>query len=108
MSVGGAALPRPPWLHSRQPLSDIDLVRFTVWRAQRNEIDDDDVEAGLALVRAARAEIDQIETALLFAARAQGMSWARIGRGMGLGSAQAALQRSDRLADRVSSGSESP
>jgi hypothetical protein len=37
---------------------------------------------------------------------AQGMSWARIVRGMSLGSAQAALQRFDRLAGRVQSRSE--
>lgn len=106
VDAGASAIPRQPWLHDKQPLSDVDLLRFTVWRGGQNQITSDDVEAGLTLVRAARAEIDQIETAILFLARAQGMSWGRIGRALGLGSAQAALQRSDRLSSRVASSAE--
>jgi len=47
--------------------------------------------------------MEQLETALLFTARGQGLSWGRISRAMGLGSAQAALQRFDRLTVRVQS-----
>ncbi len=57
--------------------------------------------AALTLLPAARAEVDQVEAALLFTARTQGMSWPRISRAMGLGSAQAAQQRFDRVTDRV-------
>jgi hypothetical protein len=59
------------------------------------------VLAGLALVSAARAEVDQSEAALLFTARAHGLSWPRISRALGLGSAQAAQQRWGRVAGRA-------
>ena len=106
MDAGATSLPRAPWLHRSQPPSSIDLVRFAVWRGQTGKVTDDEVEAALALLPTARAEMEQLETAVLFTARAQGMSWGRISRGMGLGSAQAALQRYDRLADRVASRAE--
>ena len=101
---GGAdSLPRAPWLHRSQPPASADLVRFAVWRGQSDAIVDEEVEAALTLLPAARAELEQLETALLFTARARGLSWGRISRAMGLGSAQAALQRFDRLTGRVES-----
>lgn len=106
MDTGASSLPRAPWLHRSQPPSSIDLVRFAVWRGQTGKLTDDEIEAALALLPAARADMEQLETAVLFTARAQGMSWGRISRGMGLGSAQAALQRYDRLADRVAARAE--
>ncbi|HEX6339054.1 MAG TPA: hypothetical protein VFZ85_19020 [Jiangellaceae bacterium] len=107
LHAGASGLPRAPWLHPAQPPYSTDLVRFAVWRSQSGTLADDEVEAALALIPAARAEMDQLETGMLFAARAQGLSWARIAREMGLGSAQAALQRYDRLTGRVESRSES-
>ena len=107
LDAGASWLPRAPWLHRSQPPSSIDLVRFAVWRGQTGKVAEEEVEAALTLLPAARAEVEQLETALLFTARAKGMSWGRISRGMGLGSAQAALQRFDRLADRVASRAES-
>ena len=106
LDAGASSLPRAPWLHRSQPPSSIDLVRFAVWRGQSGEAEEE-VEAALTLLPAARAEVEQLETALLFIARAEGMSWGRISRGMGLGSAQAAVQRYDRLADRVANRTES-
>lgn len=103
MDTGAALLPRAPWLHRLQPPSTIDLVRFAVWRSQTDVITDDEVAAALTLLLAARAEMEQLETATLFTARAEGLSWGRIARTMGLGSAQAALQRFDRLTGRVES-----
>jgi hypothetical protein len=103
LDAGASSLPRPPWLHRSQPPSVVDLVRFAVWRGQGDKVSDDEVMAALALLPAARAEMEQLETALMFTARAQGMSWGRISRAMGLGSAQAALQRFDRLTGRVES-----
>jgi hypothetical protein len=103
LDAGASSLPRPPWLHRSQPPPAVDLVRFAVWRGQADQVDDEDVEAALALLPAARAEMEQLETALVFTARAQGLSWGRISRAMGLGSAQAALQRFDRLTGRVAS-----
>jgi hypothetical protein len=106
IDAGASSLPRAPWLHRSQPPSSIDLVRFAVWRGQTGKVTEEEIDAALTLLPAARAEVEQLETALLFTARAEGMSWGRISRGMGLGSAQAALQRYDRLSDRVSSRAE--
>ena len=107
LDAGAAGLPRQPWLHRSQPVSSADLVRFAVWRAQTGEVTEEDVRAALTLMSAARAEVAQLETGLLFTARAQGLTWGRISRAMGLGSAQAALQRFDRLTSRVGPAGES-
>jgi len=107
IDAGASSLPRAPWLHRSQPPSSIDLLRFAVWRGQTGKVTEEEIDAALTLLPAARAEVEQLETALLFTARAEGMSWGRISRGMGLGSAQAALQRYERLSDRVSSRAES-
>ena len=100
--AGAAALPRAPWLHRNQPPSAVDLIRFAVWRSGRTtHLDDEGLLAALTLLAAARAEVDQAEAALLFTARARGLPWPRISRAMGLGSAQAAQQRFDRVSGRV-------
>jgi hypothetical protein len=102
LDAGASSLPRAPWLHRAQPPSAVDLVRFAVWRGQGDTVnDDDEALAALTLLPAARAEMEQLETAVIFIARAQGLSWGMISRAMGLGSAQAALQRFDRLTGRV-------
>lgn len=101
LDAGAAELPRRPWLHPSQPPSSTDLIRFALWRAEQSPLTDDDVQATLALLPAARAEVEQAEAAVLFLARAQGLSWGRIARAMGLGSAQAALQRFDRITSRT-------
>jgi hypothetical protein len=101
LAAGASTLPRAPWLHRSQPPSAVDLIRFAVWRAAVNDPDQEDMLAALTLLPAARAEVDQAEAALLFAARARGLSWPRISRGLGLGSAQAAQQRFDRVTGRV-------
>lgn len=106
MQVGAAALPRPPWLHHSQPLSSTDLVRFALWRGQSELDTPADVSAALALLPSARAEVEQMETALLFAARAHDLAWGRIARAMGLMSAQAAHQRFGRLSTRTSTRSD--
>jgi hypothetical protein len=101
LAAGAAGRSRPPWLHRRQPPPAADLLRFAVWRAGAGELGEHEVLAGLALVSAARAEVDQSEAALLFTARAHGLSWPRISRALGLGSAQAAQQRWGRVAGRA-------
>lgn len=78
-----------------------------MWRGQAGEVAEPAVEAALTLMPAARAEVEQLEVAVLFTARAQGLSWGRIARAMGLGSAQAASQRFDRLVGRVQPHAES-
>ena len=62
---------------------------------------EEELLAALTLLPAARAEVDQAEAGLLFTARARGLSWARISRAMGLGSAQAAQQRFGRVTGRA-------
>jgi hypothetical protein len=101
LGAGASELPRAPWLHQGQPPSAVDLTRFAVWRAGAGDGGEEVALAALTLLSAARAEVDQTEAALLFAARAQGLSWSRISRAMGLGSPQAAQQRFDRVARRA-------
>jgi hypothetical protein len=101
LAAGAAALPRAPWLHHSQPPSAADLIRFAVWRAGAGDLGAEELLAALALLPAARAGVDQAEAALLFTARGHGLSWPQISRAMGLGSAQAAQQRFERVAGRA-------
>lgn len=112
LAAGGAALPRMPWLAGRQPPAAADLVRFALWRSQpggaggrgaggRGSSGADDLVAALTLLPGARAEVDQTEAALLFTARAHGLSWSQISQAMGLGSPQAAQQRFGRVTGRA-------
>lgn len=99
--AGAARLERRPWEHPRQPRSDTDLVRFAAWTGRGAEGTDPAVlAAGLRLLASARAELDQIEAGLLFAARGSGMTWPHIADALGLGSPQAAQQRLNRVASR--------
>jgi hypothetical protein len=98
MRAGASALPRAPWLHRGQPPAAADLIRYALWH---KDSDEDTVLAALALLPAARAEVDQLEAAVLFAARAEGLPWPRIARAMGLASAQAAQQRYGRVSGRA-------
>ncbi|WP_433352802.1 DNA-binding protein [Microtetraspora malaysiensis] len=65
------------------------------------EVDQADITAALTLIPLVRAEMDQLETALLLIARGRGLTWQEIAFGLGLGTAQAAQQRYERLAGRV-------
>ena len=105
---GASELPHRPWLHAKQPPSASDLIRHVLWRANGSgheaPADALDVQAGLALISAARAEMDGLETALLFLAREAGLTWPQISHSLGLRSAQAAQQRLDRLSGRPTAG----
>ena len=101
LGAGAAALPRMPWLARRQPPAAADLIQFALWRGDPCGAGADDLLAALTLLPAARAEVDQTEAALLFTARAHGLSWSRISQAMGLGSPQAAQQRFGRIAGRT-------
>ncbi|MBO2458286.1 DNA-binding protein [Actinomadura violacea] len=101
LDSGASSLPRAPWLHGSQPPSAVDLIHFALWRGNAGDLDERAVMAALALLPAARAEMDQVEAALMFTARAQGLSWPQISRAMGLASAQAAQQRFGRVSGRV-------
>ena len=101
---GASDLPAQPWLDERQPPSATDIIRHVLWRAngagRGDPVDALDIRAAMTLISAARAEMDGLETALLFLARAEGLAWPQIAESLGLRSAQAAQQRLDRLFDR--------
>jgi hypothetical protein len=103
-SAGADALARRPWQRPGQPASDGDLVRFAAWVAREPAADPEVLAAGLRLLGSARAEVDQTEAGLLFAARAAGMTWPQIAELLGLGSAQAAQQRAGRVLARLGEG----
>ncbi|MEV0614681.1 DNA-binding protein [Nonomuraea sp. NPDC050404] len=72
------------------------------------EVDHADITAALSLVPLVRGEMDALEAGLLRMARGRGMTWQEIAFGLGLGTAQAARQRSERLAERAETDPESP
>ncbi|WP_370326012.1 hypothetical protein [Euzebya sp.] len=98
---GPAELPPRPWQHPGQPVPDGDLVRLAAWRSRDPDVPADVVAAGLALLGPARAELDQVEAALLFAARGAAMTWRQIAESLGLDSPQAAQQRMARVSGRL-------
>ena len=65
------------------------------------DADIDIVTNGVRLLDSARSELDQVEAALLFAARAAGMTWPVLSEALGLRSAQAGQQRLNRTAARL-------
>lgn len=107
-AAGAADLERRPWQHPEQPASDADLVRFAAWAARDPDVDAGIPAAGLRLLASARAELDQIEAGLLFAARGTGMTWPQVAAALDLGSAQAAQQRLNRVNARVSGPAKEP
>lgn len=104
LEAGGESIPRGRWLHGTEPPAAVDLIQFAVWQARNSRLSRADLLAALALVPAARAEVDQLEAGLLFAARDDGLSWSRISLAMGLRSPQAAQQRLGRVAGRAGGG----
>ncbi|MEU4591689.1 DNA-binding protein [Micromonospora aurantiaca (nom. illeg.)] len=67
-------------------------------------VDQADLLAALTLIPHVRAEVDALEAGLLQVARGRGMTWQAIAFGLGLGSAQAARQRYERLTVRTGTG----
>lgn len=65
-----------------------------------DELSDEDLRSALCLVPAARAEVEGLETGLLFLARGAGLTWAQIADAMGFRSPQACQQHYARLASR--------
>lgn len=106
MAAGAKDLAPRPWQQRNQPPADLDLVRHAAWNARQPDVDPGLVAAGISLLESARAELDQIEAALLFAARAAGMTYPELAEALGLRSAQAAQQRLNRVASRVDGFSE--
>ncbi|MFF5206040.1 DNA-binding protein [Streptosporangium sp. NPDC000396] len=103
LSLGADALDARPWRPSPAPLSAVDLVQFAVWRWA--DLGPEDILSTLALLPAARDEVEGLEAALLFTARSAGLTWAQMAHAMGFNSPQACQQRYTRLAARQDAGS---
>ncbi|WP_047867431.1 hypothetical protein [Nocardiopsis sp. RV163] len=99
---------RTRWDEARMPMAPLDALRRVADLAAGGAppepgapaVDQDDLTAALTLVPWARAEFDQLEAGLLQMAKGRGMTWQEIAFGLGLGSAQAARQRHERLLQR--------
>jgi hypothetical protein len=100
---------RERWEQSQMPMGPLDAWRQVVdvaggglaLREGEPSADLDDIAAALTLVHSARAEVDELEIGLLEMARGRGLTWQQIAFSMGLGSAQAARQRHQRLTART-------
>lgn len=112
LAAGADRLDRRPWQPAPVPPAAVDLIHFFLWRSS-SEPSDAPAEANravaaLQLLPAARAELDQLEVGLLFAARGLGLTWAQIAEAVGLNSPQACQQRLDRLTARGTRPVEDP
>ena len=100
LGAGAQNLPRPPWSHPNLPPDDVTLLRFAHWRASAASLEPTEIGAALRLIDSARAELEGLESALLFIARADGLTWAEIAEPLGVRSPQAAQQRFHRVSSR--------
>ncbi|SEL54835.1 hypothetical protein [Nonomuraea pusilla] len=98
LRLGADELDARPWRPAPAPPSAVDLAHFAVWRWA--DLDQEDILNALALLPAARAEVEGLETALLFTARSAGLTWAQMAHAMGFNSPQACQQRYTRLTAR--------
>jgi hypothetical protein len=96
--LAAGAVTERPWRPAPVPPAAVDLVQFALWRSA--DLQPDDLLHALALVPAARAEVDGLEAGLLFTARAAGLTWAQIASAMGFRSPQACQQHHTRLTAR--------
>lgn len=87
-----------PWRAAPTPPAAVDLAQFALWRSR--DLSDEDLLHALALLPAARAEIEGLEAGLLFTARSAGLTWAQIAQAIGFRSPQACQQHYTRLAAR--------
>lgn len=101
--LAGDAIAARPWRPAPVPPSAIDLAHFAVWRSA--DLEPSDLLRALALLPAARAEVEGLEAGLLFTARAAGLTWAQIADAMGYRSPQACQQHYTRLTARHVAGS---
>ncbi|MEU5868839.1 DNA-binding protein [Nonomuraea sp. NPDC047529] len=102
LDLGADRLEPRPWQPPPIPPSAVDLARFAVWR--NADLDQQDALSALALLPAARAEVEAIESALLFTARSAGLTWAQMAEAMGFNSPQACQQHYTRLTARTEAG----
>ena len=102
LAAGADRIGERPWRPTPVPPSAVDLVQFALWRS--GDLAAPEVLAALAMLPAARAEVDGLEDGLLFVARSAGLTWAQIAEAMGFNSPQACQQHHTRLAARRGTG----
>lgn len=102
MRLGANTLQPRPWRPAPVPPTAVDLAQFAVWRGA--DLGPDDILSALALLPAARAEVEGLESALLFMARSAGLTWAQMAQALGFNSPQACQQWYTRLSARQDSG----
>ncbi|GAA1983673.1 hypothetical protein GCM10009718_21230 [Isoptericola halotolerans] len=93
----GRLEPRP-WRPHPLPPAAVELVQLALWRS--SDLETEDLLGALTLLPAARAEVDGLESGLLFTARSAGLTWAQIADAMGYRSPQACQQHFTRLTAR--------
>lgn len=98
LALGADGLDARPWRPEPVPPTAVELTQFALWRS--SNLAPDDLLHALALLPAARAEVEGVETGLLFTARTAGLTWAQIAEAMGFRSPQACQQHFTRLATR--------
>ncbi|MFI6921260.1 DNA-binding protein [Nonomuraea spiralis] len=103
LDLGADALEPRPWQPPPVPPSAVDLARFALWRGA--VLEPEDILSALAFLPAARAEVEAIESALLFTARSAGLTWTQMAQAMGFNSPQACQQHYTRLTTRQEAGS---
>lgn len=98
LRIGADELERRPWRPSPAPPTAVDLTQYTLWRSA--SLAPEDLLGALALLPAARAEVEGVESGLLFVARNAGLTWAQIAEVTGFRSPQACQQYYTRLSAR--------
>lgn len=98
LDAGADRLEPRPWRPGSMPPTAVDLTQFALWRSA--DLGPEDLLGALALLPAARAEVEGVEAGLLFTARHAGLTWAQIADVMGFRSPQACQQHFARLAAR--------
>lgn len=100
LRLGADSLAPRPWRPDPTPPTAVDLTQFAVWKSA--DLAADDLLDALALLPAARAEVEGVEIGLFFSARGAGLTWAQIAEAMGFRSPQACQQYVARLSMRRS------
>ncbi|WGW13442.1 DNA-binding protein [Saxibacter everestensis] len=103
LELGADEMERRPWRPAPAPPTAVDLTQFALWRSA--DLDPDDLLTALALLPAARTEVEGVEIGLLFTARNAGLTWAQIAEATGFRSPQACQQYYTRLNARQSESS---
>lgn len=98
LRLGASELAPRPWRPGPMPPTAVDLTQFAVWRSA--DLEPDDLLQSLALLPAARDEVEGVEVGLVFSARSAGLTWAQIAGAMGFRSPQACQQHITRLSTR--------